>query len=49
MKDSPIKNFIENVICGTEVIMGNEQGIAVEEKIMLSKAILKLQREITDE
>jgi len=39
-KESPIKMFIENKICATEVIMGNEQGIAIEEKIMLSKAIL---------
>lgn len=49
VENSQIKHFIENVICSTEVIMSNEQGIAVEEKIMLSKAILKLLREITDE
>lgn len=49
VEQSQIKNFIENVICGTDVIMGNEQGVPVEEKILLSKAILKLLREITDE
>lgn len=50
LKDgSQLKNFIENILCGTEVIMSSQPNITLEDKLALSKAVLKLLREITDD
>lgn len=44
-----IKDFILEVLCNKAVLMQDDQSVSLEDKISLSKSILKLFREITQD
>lgn len=44
-----IYQFISKALCSTPILMENEVGVAIEDKLSLSKSILKLICECTDD
>lgn len=48
-ESSPIKNFIQDIVCADEIILLNDQATSLDDKVSLSKSILKLVREMTND
>ena len=46
--ETQILNVITNVICNKEVLMQDDNSVTIEDKVSLSKSILKFFREITN-
>ena len=47
--DEGIYQFISQALCSTPILMESELGVAIEDKLSLSKSILKLICEVTDD
>ena len=48
-ESSVIKNFIQDIVCADEIILLNDQATSLDDKVSLSKSILKLVREMTND
>lgn len=45
--NAAIKDFIANTICSKMILMEDDNALPIEDKMALSKSILKMMREIT--
>lgn len=45
--DARIKDFLTDILCPKAVMMEDDQSVSIDDKISLSKSILKLIREIS--
>ena len=48
-ENSQIKDLIVDVLCNRPILLEDDNSVSIEDKIILSKAILKLFREITED